>query len=84
MDYKKVYRERKARMAKDPDYKRRVLASQAASRAKATDGAWTAKVLLGLVCPHRYPNGRHCWKTYEHTHGGTRVGPFDGTAKQTS
>lgn len=70
MPKSKRYEKRKQQMAKDPEYRRRVLASQAASRARAVRDRHTAQALLGIVCPFEYGNGRHCWKTFKHTHGG--------------
>lgn len=66
----KRYEARKQRMAKDPEFKARVLAAQTESRRRARLDALRAKVLLGIVCGFEFPGGRHCWKDYPHTHGG--------------
>lgn len=69
------YSDRKARMDRDPEFRRRVLDAQARSRRKATDGRWLAFVeehtARGVaVCRHEYPNGRRCWRVHPHRHGG--------------
>jgi hypothetical protein len=66
----KVYAARKARMARDPEFKARVLASQAASRRNARLSHLQTKAILGIACGFEFKGGRHCWKGYEHRHGG--------------
>lgn len=70
----KRYADRKARMARDPEYKRRVLAAQAESRRKARLELLDQS--RDTVCGFPYPNGRHCWKGYAHTHGGEVYDPL--------
>lgn len=69
----KRYATRKARMDRDPDYRAKVLRAQAESRRLATERRWQELVDQGSACNHQYPNGRHCWKSYSHTHDGGLV-----------
>jgi hypothetical protein len=75
MSKDRSYATKKARMDRDPEFKTRVLAAQARSRRKRTDGRWLAFVELNgsrgvPVCQHEYPNGRRCWRVHPHRHGG--------------
>lgn len=60
-------------MAKDPEFRARVLAAQAESRRQRRERDWQRAVAEGRACHWEFPNGRHCWKAYAHTHDGGKV-----------
>lgn len=67
------YQQKKERMERDPDFKRRVYAQQVASRARRREAV---REQSDMVCGHPYSNGRHCWRSDVHTHGGQTVDPM--------
>jgi hypothetical protein len=74
----KVYAARKARMERDPEFKARVLASQAASRRRRREEQYTES----RVCGYPLGGDRRCWKEYVHTHRGLTYDPAKGNWEQ--
>ena len=66
----KHYRDRKARMDRDPAFAGRVLFAQMESRRRRKQREWEAHIerFGDAACQHVYPNDRRCWKSYPHQH----------------
>lgn len=58
---------RKERIASDPEFRRRVYQQQTESRRRRRAAERGGS---GNPCPHYYRDGRRCWRTDEHQHGG--------------
>lgn len=58
---------RQERIATDPEFRARVYQHQIESRRRRLD---RERAGLGPVCSHVYRDGRSCWRTDAHAHGG--------------